>query len=57
MSIKLHSDVEKLKLEVEDLKQSYKGLDKATLLEVNALMRKEIAKLAERVLRLESKRG
>jgi len=57
VSIKLHSDVEKLKLEVEDLKQSYKGLDKATLLEVNALMRKEIAKLAERVLRLESKRG
>jgi ubiquinone biosynthesis protein UbiJ len=53
----MHTDVEALKKDVAALAQKIGDLDKATLYEVNKMLRQEVAKLTERVNKLENKRG
>lgn len=53
----MHIDVEQLKQDVAALTQKIGDLDKATLYEVNKMLRQEVAKLTERVNKLENKRG
>jgi len=53
----MHIDVDNLKKDVASLKEKIGDLDKATLYEVNKMLRQEVAKLTERVNKLENKRG